>query len=38
VDRLRSAMGEEEPRRELPAPADPEQPESRSWWQRMFGG
>ncbi len=39
LDRLRSAMGEEEERpRELPAPAEPEQPEQRSWWRRMFGG
>ncbi len=39
LDRLRSAMGEEEERpRELPAPSEPEQPEQRSWWRRMFGG
>ena len=41
LDRLRSAMDEERPRerpRELPAPADPEQPERRRWWRRMFSG
>ena len=38
LERFRSALDEEERPRELPAPADPEQPERRPWWRRMFSG
>jgi hypothetical protein len=39
LERLRLAMAEDEERpRELPAPANPEQTERRSWWRRMLGG
>ena len=36
LERLRSVLDEAEEERqlELPAPAEPEQPERRSWWQR----
>ncbi len=38
LERLRSAMAEGEERpRELPAPANPEQTERRSWWREFFG-
>jgi hypothetical protein len=38
LDRLRSAMDEEERPRELPAPAEPEPAEGRPWWRSIFGG
>ncbi len=38
LERLRSAMDEEERPRELPAPAGSGEPERRPWWRRMFGG
>jgi hypothetical protein len=37
LERLRSTMDEEERPRELPAPANPEQTERRSWWREFFG-
>jgi hypothetical protein len=40
LERLRRVLDEEEHERqlELPAPAEPEQPEQRSWWRRLFEG
>jgi cell shape-determining protein MreC len=40
LERLRSVLDEAEEERqlELPAPAEPEQPEQRSWWRRLFEG
>jgi len=37
LERLRSAMDEEERLLALPAPAGPAQPEGLSWWRRIFG-
>ena len=40
LERLRSLLDEVEEERqlELPAPAEPEHPERRSWWRRLFEG
>jgi uncharacterized protein (UPF0216 family) len=40
LERLRLVLDEEEHERqlELPVPAEPEQPEQRSWWRRLFEG
>jgi flagellar biosynthesis/type III secretory pathway M-ring protein FliF/YscJ len=40
LERLRSVLEEVEEERqlELTAPAEPEQPERRSWWRRLFEG
>jgi uncharacterized protein (UPF0216 family) len=40
LERLRSVLDEAEEERqlELTAPAEPEQPERRSWWRRLFEG
>jgi flagellar biosynthesis/type III secretory pathway M-ring protein FliF/YscJ len=40
LERLRSVLDEAEEERqlELTAPTEPEQPEQRSWWRRLFEG